>query len=862
MISLKKCLILLVFIVFNKTLSTATHLVGGEIELIHISGDRYILRQNQYFDAIHGNPDILTNPADQTLDIYAYSKRNNANVGIFQVFLITYFEVPYFNPECDDSQVKTLKLIFEGEITLSADIYNDDWGYYFVWERCCRNNHITNIQAPENTGQTFYMEFPAVVKNNQPFINSSPTLFPPIGDYACRNQLFYFDFSGSDPDGDSLVYRLSAPMSDSDSNDPLPTPQPGPYSSVSFVSGVNVNNMIPGSPSLGISWDGFLTVKPSQTGLFVFAIKCEEFRNGIKIGEVRRDYQLLVVANCSPGTPPQIVMSKGAGPVQSGKVKVVFDKSDPERCLNISVTDLDLPEKVRLLMRPLNFSGLEDLIPDTTATLQNASDALDVQICFPDCPAFTNEPYKMYILALDDACTFPLIDTLHIEVSYKDFDQQIPYFDNVGDEIELLAQPGESFQLPIKALDDDGDTVSVILLNSSIPPSLFNAGFNFQSRSPGTWNGQFNWTFNCNNSIYDSIPEVVFTLVALDKNACLTSLSDTLLVRLKIDVEENIAPIIQIADYQENDTLYAQLGETITLQVSSSDLNIGDPLDLKLNGDNLDFDDLGINFTDKNGSTNISSNFQWAIPCGKLNLSIQDVFIFEFTSQDSKNCRPSITDTLRFIVKISPLANEAPEITIYNLPASDTIEVLAETELILNFDALDSPQDSVLISLTDSDGFQQIANFDLELSNGKGIANGQITWTPSCDLLGPNGESTTFRLNVVTSDRNACKQTKAAEQSFNVTIYNIDEIPGYTPVNAITPNGDAYNQEFYLPNLPPDNCVNRFESVEIVNRWGRKVFYSENRNFRWDGNRESAGVYFYTIRFTNRTIISPIHVLY
>ena len=52
--------------------------------------------------------------------------------------------------------------------------------------------------------------------------------------------------------------------------------------------------------------------------------------------------------------------------------------------------------------------------------------------------------------------------------------------------------------------------------------------------------------------------------------------------------------------------------------------------------------------------------------------------------------------------------------------------------------------------------------------------------------------------------------------------------------------------------LPPDNCVGQFQNVRIYNRWGKSVFESLDRNFRWDGGVESAGVYYYFIQYTNR----------
>ena len=77
----------------------------------------------------------------------------------------------------------------------------------------------------QSAGQTFYLEFPPVIKDGQPFINSSPSLFPPLNDYACPRKPYYVDFAGVDDDGDSLVYSLVTPLS-THSSDPFPPPLP------------------------------------------------------------------------------------------------------------------------------------------------------------------------------------------------------------------------------------------------------------------------------------------------------------------------------------------------------------------------------------------------------------------------------------------------------------------------------------------------------------------------------------------------------------------------------------------------------------------------------------------------------------
>jgi hypothetical protein len=98
---------------------------------------------------------------------------------------------------------------------------------------------------------------------------------------------------------------------------------------------------------------------------------------------------------------------------------------------------------------------------------------------------------------------------------------------------------------------------------------------------------------------------------------------------------------------------------------------------------------------------------------------------------------------------------------------------------------------------------------------------------------------------------------------------------------VFTPNGDGCNDYFALegvspcsfnsdPNqnpdqqmsLPLDNCINRFESVKIYNRWGGEVFKSTERTFRWYAPDQAAGVYYYAVKYTNKEYKGSLSIRY
>ncbi|WP_332367867.1 hypothetical protein [Spirosoma telluris] len=211
--------------------------------------------------------------------------------------------VIYANEFCAAQRnLKFIVLTYEADIQLSPGSYNDTQGYYMSYQTRNRNAGINNISNPDQTGFTFYLEFPAIQQNGQLFTNSSPRFGPINGEYVCIGDSFSFPFGGTDPDGDELRYSMITPLNQKGTA--TNAVSAGPYPDVNWLSGFGPNSAIPGNPPLSIdAQTGQLSVTATQLGLFVFAVKVEEYRNGIKIGEVRRDFQLLVI-DCPPKRLP------------------------------------------------------------------------------------------------------------------------------------------------------------------------------------------------------------------------------------------------------------------------------------------------------------------------------------------------------------------------------------------------------------------------------------------------------------------------------------------------------------------------------------------------------------------------------
>ncbi|SOD82542.1 gliding motility-associated C-terminal domain-containing protein [Spirosoma fluviale] len=299
---------LVLFLILGVPLvARGTHQVGGHIEMKAVgntAGQYRITVINYLEDGTRGAANQSTSGI-----LGIFRKRDNALMTTF-IVRQTGSRVPvvYANGFCAAQRnLKFIVLTYEADIQLSPGNYSDPEGYYMSYQTRNRNVGINNISIPDQTGFTFYLEFPAIQQNNQLFGNSSPHFGPINGEYICLGDAFSFPFGGTDPDGDELRYSMITPLNQKGAIGQNGTTNPvsaGPYPDVNWLSGYDADNAIPGSPSLRVdAKTGELSVTATQLGLFVFAVKVEEYRNGVKIGEVRRDFQLLVI-DCPPQTTP------------------------------------------------------------------------------------------------------------------------------------------------------------------------------------------------------------------------------------------------------------------------------------------------------------------------------------------------------------------------------------------------------------------------------------------------------------------------------------------------------------------------------------------------------------------------------
>lgn len=191
----------------------------------------------------------------------------------------------------------------EGIYTFNVNLPVSTESYHISYQRCCRNNTISNLVIPGEVGATYTIEITPVA---QSLCNSSPTFVdvPPIA--ICAGEPIDFDFSATDPDGDILIYSLCPPLTGGGNNTNAPTipggvapdpDMPPPYAPVNFLQPFySFDNPMIADPPLSInSTTGFITGIPTSVGQYVVGVCVEEYRNGQLLSVTLRDFQFNVV---------------------------------------------------------------------------------------------------------------------------------------------------------------------------------------------------------------------------------------------------------------------------------------------------------------------------------------------------------------------------------------------------------------------------------------------------------------------------------------------------------------------------------------------------------------------------------------
>lgn len=372
-----KYILLIVSIYLISFQSYGSHVVGGDFRITMTNniatGAYYNFQLRLFRDDVNG---LATMPTSAPVGIYEIGTNALvANVTLYQANLsLVNLGDPCYTP--DPNIVRIQEGIFQNNTPILLP--NNPNGYYIQYEIFARNAIVTNIFDPGNTGMGIFAMFPDPSLGQ----NSSPDFgIYPADAYFCINENKVFNFPVSDPDGDSLVYSFVTPLkSITDQFNFIPggSTQPGSgsypyYPECTWATSYSLNNIIGGSPSMTINPNnGIISASPSIQNFFVYTVRVEEFRNGTKIGEVRRDVQYASLG-CTVNNPPTISVNNSISNPTTNAIDVGVYVDD-SICLDLQLSTSDSNDSLYLNISSNEFDLLGTYIQPSAFI--NSSSAL------------------------------------------------------------------------------------------------------------------------------------------------------------------------------------------------------------------------------------------------------------------------------------------------------------------------------------------------------------------------------------------------------------------------------------------------------------------------------------------------------
>lgn len=370
--------------------------MGGAFSLQKLSGNQYELTLKVLRDCLNGQAAF-----DDPATVGIFDKVTHQEMATFQLTLTSESRLELDAANCENAVPNqcTEMGIYKRTITLNPLMYNNTSGYYFSYQRCCRNGIITNILRPGDAGIAIYAEIPSP----RQLVNSTPTFSATPNIFLCTGSETLYNFNFTDADGDQLRYSLVTPINGNlDRNNPMSnSPSEGPYSNVIWANGFSDSRQINGIPDLTIDpITGEIKVAPIATGIYVIAIKVDELRNGIKIGEVRLELQLTVI-NC-PQPIPQIVFRDLDGKIVSNNFTIQI----PEKlCFNIEATDAT--DSLFMTVYTTSSDSPNKFTPDYSRSV-NGFRKVTSQLCWQtECELSGLTTQKFKVEVKDNGCPMP-----------------------------------------------------------------------------------------------------------------------------------------------------------------------------------------------------------------------------------------------------------------------------------------------------------------------------------------------------------------------------------------------------------------------------------------------------------------------
>ena len=287
----------------------------------------------------------------------------------------------------------------------SINIYRTTYTYpgpgvYAISARIVnRNDGTRNIANGASMGTNFFVTTTISVNTALGF-NTNPILLNPPVDTARIGQKYCHNPAAYDRDGDSLSYRIATPQFSSDGAlcRSLSVPQ---YQLPNLIQAPG-RNEAGGTPATftvnprtgDVCWDA-----PVEAGQYNYAFVIQEWRNGVLIGEITRDVQVIVIDanNRRPLIDPIADICVEAGTLVTQNIRVTDPDGNRVVVVGFGGPFNRSADNV-LFSPPIVTPAFATLTPNGTS---QASPATSVFSWQTNCTQIRNESFQITIKATD-----------------------------------------------------------------------------------------------------------------------------------------------------------------------------------------------------------------------------------------------------------------------------------------------------------------------------------------------------------------------------------------------------------------------------------------------------------------------------
>ncbi|MCH2213748.1 MAG: gliding motility-associated C-terminal domain-containing protein [Flavobacteriales bacterium] len=277
--------------------------------------------------------------------------------------------------------------------------------------------------------------------------NSSPQLGLLTLPFVCVEDVFFYNLSFTDPDGDSLVYALTPALKSTQPDTPQNMDYVAGYSSTSPLNILEFN-----------SSTGQMNITPDLEGKYTVVVEVKEYRNEMLIGSVYFDFNVIVIP-CAvappvpiPGTLSQI--SGGGYPMTDSQIGIC---QGDDFCLQLDFSSIDPALELTL------EADIAEGIPGATYT-QIGSNPATIELCGTLPLDFTSGDFV--VSARDNFC--PIFGQAFYAIEFVIRDPLLARPDTTicaGESVQLNAQNDVSYTW----FDTEGNQVPVSTIFSCNP---------------------------------------------------------------------------------------------------------------------------------------------------------------------------------------------------------------------------------------------------------------------------------------------------------------------------------------------------------------------------------------------------------